>query len=181
MKKTFTRFLTALALFAFFIPSLTVMGGTKTEGFESATTSSTYNQTVTVNANESDCGIGWTIYYGTVSTQGPINGQSAQMRWYKSAPTNYPYIQSTTAINNLTNVAFKARVGHVDVKMNVHYSSDGNNWTALATDVFMRRRRSVLRTVKTRSPGSMRSIIETVTSQENFEPSLLRPFASIIM
>ena len=134
MKKTFTRFLTALALFAFFIPSLTVMGGTKTEGFESATTSSTYNQTVTVNANESDCGIGWTIYYGTVSTQGPINGQSAQMRWYKSASTNYPYIQSTTAIDNLTNVAFKARVGHTDVKMNVHYSTNGTTWTALATD-----------------------------------------------
>lgn len=134
MKKTFTRFLTALALFAFFIPSLTVMGGTKTEGFESATPSSTYNQTVTVNANESDCGIGWTIYYGTVSTQGPINGQSAQMRWYKSASTNYPYIQSTTAIDNLTNVAFKARVGHTDVKMNVHYSTNGTTWTALATD-----------------------------------------------
>ena len=134
MKRNFTKFFAALALFAFFIPSLTVMGGTKTEGFESATPSSTYNQTVTISANQSDCGIGWTIYYGTVSTQGPIDGQSAQMRWYKSASSNYPYIQSTTAIGNLTNVAFKARVGHTDVKMNVYYSTNGTTWTDLATD-----------------------------------------------
>ena len=137
MKRRITILTAAIALLAFLAIPMGMWGqNTKTEGFESASTSTTYNSTVTVDANQSDCGIGWSIYYGTVSTTGPIAGsKTAQMRWYKSASTNYPYLKSTTAIDNLTNVAFKAKVGHVDVKMNVHYSSDGTNWTALATDV----------------------------------------------
>ena len=137
MKRRFTILTAALALLAFLAIPMGMWGqSTKTEGFESAQTSSTYNGTVSVSANQSDCGIGWSIYYGTVSTMGALYGNnSAQMRWYKSALTNYPYLKSTTAIDGLTNVAFKAKVGHTDVKMDVYYSSDGDNWTALATAV----------------------------------------------
>ena len=137
MKRRLTILTAVLALLAFLAIPMGMWGqSTKTEGFESATASTTYNSTVTVNANQSDCGIGWSIYYGTVSTQAPIAGsKSAQMRWYKSASSNYPYMKSTTPIENLTNVAFKARVGNTDVKMDVSYSSDGTTWTSLATAV----------------------------------------------
>ena len=57
------------------------------------------------------------------------------MRWYSSATNNYPYLQSTTAIENLSNVAFKAKVGNTNVKMDINYSADGTNWTSLATAV----------------------------------------------
>ena len=137
MKRRSIILTAALALLVFLAIPMGMKGqSTKTEGFESATTSTTYNSTVTVNANQSDCGIGWSIYYGTVSTNGALVGsKSAQMRWYKSASSNYPYLKSTTAIDNLTNVAFKAKVGNTAVKMDVSYSTDGNSWTALATAV----------------------------------------------
>ena len=119
-----------------------VVGGsawadTKTEGFETKANSTTYNSTVTVAANESDCGIAWSIYYGTVSTNDKISGsKSAQMRWYASATGNIPYIMTTTAIDGLTNVALKARTSNKDVKMDVCYSADGETWTVGKTHTF---------------------------------------------
>ena len=108
---------------------------TKTEGFETKAVSTTYNSTVTVSEEESDCGIGWTIYYGTVSTNDKISGSnSAQMRYYNSSD-NRGYVQSTTAVEGLSNVAFKARVSSLDMKLTVSYSADGSAWTALATNV----------------------------------------------
>lgn len=107
---------------------------TKTEGFETKATSTTYNGTVTVSSAESDCGIGWTIYYGTVSTNDKISGsKSAQMRYY-STSDNRGYVQSTTAIDGLSHVAFKARVSSTDIQMTVSYSADASSWTALATN-----------------------------------------------
>ena len=137
MKRKITFLTAALALLAFLAIPMGMWGqSTKTEGFETKASATNYQGTVTITANESDCGIGWTIYYGNVSTTGPITGsKSAQMRWYKSALSNYPYLESTTAIDGLTNVAFKAKVGNTDVKMDVNYSSDGENWIALATAV----------------------------------------------
>ncbi len=136
MKRRFTILTAALALLAFLAIPMGMWGQTKTEGFETATASTTYNSTVNITTQQSDCGIAWTIYYGCVSTNNKISGnKSAQMRWYSSATSNRPYLQSTTAIDGLTNVAFKARVGNTNVKMDVHYSSDGNNWTAVATAV----------------------------------------------
>ena len=137
MKRRLTILTAVLALLAFLAIPMGMWGqSTKTEGFESASTSTTYNSTFTVNESQSDCGIGWSIYYGTVSTNGALQGsKSAQMRWYKSASSNYPYLKSTTAIDNLTNVAFKAKVGNTAVKMDVSYSTDGTNWTSLATAV----------------------------------------------
>ena len=108
---------------------------TKTEGFETKAVSTTYNSTVTVSEEESDCGIGWTIFYGTVSTNDKISGSnSAQMRYYNSSD-NRGYVQSTTAVEGLSNVAFKARVSSLDMKLTVSYSADGSAWTALATNV----------------------------------------------
>lgn len=109
----------------------------KTEGFEKADASTTYNSTVTVPASKSDCGIAWTIYYGTVSTNDKISGsKSAQMRWYASSDTNYPYLMTTTAINGLSHIDFKARTSNVNVKMDVCYSEDGSSWTVGTTYTF---------------------------------------------
>ena len=110
---------------------------TKTEGFEKATASTTYNSTVTVSAGNSDCNIGWSIYYGTVSTNDKISGsKSAQMRWYSNAKDNIPYAKTTTAIDGLSNVALKARTSSLDVKMDVCYSEDGETWTVGKTHTF---------------------------------------------
>ena len=60
MKRRLTILTAVLALLAFLAIPMGMWGqSTKTEGFESASTSTTYNSTVTVNANQSDCGIGW--------------------------------------------------------------------------------------------------------------------------
>ena len=107
---------------------------TKTEGFETKTASTSYNSTVTVTTAESDCGIGWTIYYGTVSTNDKISGSnSAQMRYYSSSDSR-GYVQSTTPVDGLSNVAFKARVSSTNIQMTVSYSADASTWTALATN-----------------------------------------------
>ena len=51
---------------------------------------------------------------------------------------------------------------------------------ALARNMFMyARRRSTLRIVKMRSPGFMRSMQETATSQAMRRPSFATPFASM--
>lgn len=111
-----------------------VWADTKTEGFETKAASTTYNSTVTVSSAESDCGIGWTIFYGTVSTNDKISGsKSAQMRYYSSS-NNRGYVQSATPIEGLSNVAFKARVSSTNIKMTVSYSANASDWTALATN-----------------------------------------------
>lgn len=109
---------------------------TKTEGFESAATSTSYQGTVTIASNKSDCGIGWSIYYGTVSTSSKISGSnSAALRLYTS--NNYGYLKTTTAIDNLTKVALKAKAATSNsaaIKVNVSYSSNGTDWTAIESD-----------------------------------------------
>ena len=106
---------------------------TKTEGFETATAGQTYNSTQTYTTAQSDCGIAWTMYYGTVSTNDKItNNNSAQMRYYTNM-SGVPYIMTTTPVYGLTNVSFKARVSNNGNTMDVRYSSDGTNWTAIST------------------------------------------------
>lgn len=108
---------------------------TKTEGFEKATVGTNYQSTVTISEDQSDCGIGWTVYYGTPSTNDKIAGSnSAQMRYYNNK-NDRGYLQSTTAVEGLSNVAFKARVSNLGMKLTVSYSADGSAWTALATNV----------------------------------------------
>ena len=126
-----------LLLCALIAGSSSSWAATKTEGFETKATSTTYNSTVTIATSESDCGIAWSIYYGTVSTNDKISGtRSAQMRWYSSATENIPYIMTTTPIDGLTNVTLKARTSSLDIKMDVCYSEDGENWTVGKTYEF---------------------------------------------
>ena len=103
-------------------------------GFESAPTTTTYNQTKSYTSAECD-GASWTIYYGTVSTNAKITGSnSGQMRWYSSASTNYPYAMTTSNIANVKAVKFNYAVGNTNVKFDVLYSSDsGSNWTKIET------------------------------------------------
>jgi hypothetical protein len=132
MKKIFSFLLLGL-----FLSIGNVWAETKTEGFETAAASTTYNSTVSITAGKSDCGIAWTIYYGTVSTNDKISGsKSAQMRWYASATENYPYIKSTTAVDGLSNITLKARTSNTNVKMEICYSEDGETWTVGKTHTF---------------------------------------------
>ena len=103
-----------------------------TETFENQTAGSTYNSTQNYEAANSNANIAWTMYYGTVSTNDKITGaNSAHMRWYSSATTNYGYIQNTTPISGLQKISFNARVSNTAVKMSVWYSTDGENWTLI--------------------------------------------------
>lgn len=133
MKKNLRYFMTLLLVMVASVG----WAESKTEGFEAKTASTTYNSTVTVSEAESDCGIGWSIYYGTVSTNDKISGsKSAQMRWYSSAADIFPYLMSTTPIDGLQKVDLKARTSSLDVKMDVSYSADGETWTVGTTYTF---------------------------------------------
>lgn len=103
---------------------------TLTEGFEKATTSTSYQGTVTVTEEKSDCGIGWEIFYGTVSTTSKITGNnSAAMRLY-AGNDNYGYLKTTTPIEGLTKVTFNIKAGKdKTIKVIFSYSSDGTTWT----------------------------------------------------
>ncbi len=127
-----------LLLCALIAGSTSLWADTKTEGFEKKSTSTTYNSTVAISTSESDCGIAWSIYFGTVSTNDKISGSnSAQMRWYSGSNVNkIPYAKTTTAIEGLSNVALKARTSNLNVKMDVCYSEDGENWTVGKTHTF---------------------------------------------
>ena len=106
---------------------------TKTEGFEIASTGS-YGRTVYKNTYQSDCEIGWKIFYGNVSTTKAItDSKSCLMQYYKASSTNRGYAQTTTPLKGLTNVAFKALVTDVNIQMYVWYSTDTIKWYTLAT------------------------------------------------
>ena len=111
---------------------------TKTEDFEAQTAGTTYNSTQEYTTANSNAGLAWTIYYGTVSTNNKITGtNSAQMRWYSSATSNYGYAQTTTAIQGLQSITFNAKATNTNLKMSVWYSTNQSTWTALATNVTM--------------------------------------------
>ena len=112
MKRHFTFLMAAFALMVSMMMPLGMKGqvrATKTEGFESAPTSTSYQGTVNVTSSNSDCGIEWQIFYGTVSTSSAISGDnSAAMRLYKSN-NNYGYLKNTTPVYGLSKVTFKAK------------------------------------------------------------------------
>ncbi len=109
---------------------------TKTEGFETASTGSYYGSTRIISTNQSDCGIGWKVFYGNVSTTKAItDSKSCLMQYYKASSTNRGYAQTTTPLKGLTNVAFNALVTDVNIRMNVWYSTDTIKWHLLATGV----------------------------------------------
>ena len=128
-------FKSLLLLFALVVGSTSVWADTKTEGFEAATTSTTYNSTQTITTSKSDCGIAWSIYYGSPSTTGAITGDNSCLIRYYTADAKLGYAKTTTGIQGLTNVTFNAKVTNTGNKMGVWYSTDGENWTSIASDV----------------------------------------------
>ena len=127
-----------LLLCALIAGGSSVWAATKTEGFETKAATTTYNSTVEISTSESDCNVAWEIYFGTVSTNDKISGtRSAQMRWYSGDNVGkIPYAKTTTPIDGLTNVTLKARTSNLNVKMDVCYSEDGENWTVGKTYEF---------------------------------------------
>ena len=110
---------------------------TKTETFESATVSTTYNSTKTITTSQSSCGIEWSIYYGSPSTTQAITGTNSCLIRYYTADAKLGYAKTTTAIKGLKNVTFNAKVTNTGNKMGVWYSTDGNTWTSIASDVVL--------------------------------------------
>ena len=112
-------------------------GETKKEGFEKASTSTNYQGTVTVESTKSDCGIGWKIYYGTVSTSSKISGNnSAALRLYTS--DNYGYIMTTTPIEGLTKVSFNVKAAetkNAKILYDVFCSADKETWTIIGSKI----------------------------------------------
>lgn len=105
----------------------------KTEGFETKAAENSYQGTVFVTADQSDCSVGWKIYYGCVSTTDKISGKnSAALRLYTKE--QYGYIQTTTAIEGLSKVSFKAKAAttkSASILVDVYYSTNGTNWVAI--------------------------------------------------
>ena len=139
MKRKITFLIAAAVMLLTMVATTSEMWGqtreTKTEGFETATAATIYNSTATVATNQSDCGIGWSIYYGNVSTTQAITGDNSCLIRYYTTDEVLGYAKTTTGIQGLSNITFNAKVTNTGNKMGVWYSTDGDNWTALATDV----------------------------------------------
>jgi hypothetical protein len=108
-----------------------------TIGFESSegfTATQVYNNTTI--AYQGNSGSQWGFYYGTSSTTSPIIGlQSAQMRWYTSAPSNLGYTFTNFTTTDVSKVVFNASYYSTYVlSVIVSYSTDGGStWTAAQT------------------------------------------------
>ena len=127
---------TVLLILMFMVGAMQAWGETetKTEGFETANTSS--NNINSISSEESDCGIEWTLYYGHITSSKAINGKSCFIRWYSSNPTASNYAQTTTPIKGLTNITFKAKHTSSIISMYVSYSTDGTKWTTWKDGAF---------------------------------------------
>lgn len=113
----------------------TTISKTKIEDFEKQTAGSVYNSTQTYTAANSNAGIAWKMYYGTVSTNAYLSGsKSAQMRWYDSDPENLPYIESLTKVAKLKSISYSVITSDADYKYSVSYSTNGTSWTAVAAN-----------------------------------------------
>lgn len=127
MRKIFTLLIVAI------LATATSWAAEKTEGFETKAAETNYKGTVVVTPDQSDCSVGWKIYYGCVSTTDKISGKnSAALRLYTE--DKYGYIQTTTAIEGLSNVSFKAKAAttkSASILVDVYYSTNGTNWVAI--------------------------------------------------
>jgi len=103
-------------------------GFESTEGFTAGTN---YQSTLT----QGPSGNQWTISYGTTSTSNAITGsQSLAMRLYGTG--NYGYAKTNWKLSKVTKIQFKAKASQKNpgvINLNVDYSSDGSNWTAMKT------------------------------------------------
>lgn len=105
---------------------------TKTEGFQTATTSN-YYPLDSITSDKSDCGIAWKLSYSKViSNSNSITGKSCLIRLQKNNPSYIGYIQTTTPIKGLTNFTFNAKKTAGYIRMNIWYSTNGVDWTNIA-------------------------------------------------
>ena len=110
-------------------------GETILEGFESKAAGTNYQSTITISTLESDCGLGWEFYYGTVSIQEKIHdSNSAALRLYSSS-SNFGYLKTTIPINGLKRVSFLAKAQTskgAAIKIDIHYSTNGGStWSPM--------------------------------------------------
>lgn len=106
------------------VEALYITGFDASEGFVASTV---YNNTTEKLFGPS--GFQWATYYGTPSTTSAISGgQSAQMRWYTSAPTNLGYIVSKFTVTGATQVVFDSKSTR-SLNVEVSYSTDGTTWS----------------------------------------------------
>jgi len=109
------------------VPVEAVAYETTFEAAEGFAVTSVYNNTSPVLQGAS--GEEWSYIYGTTSTTGPIEGlQSAQMRWYASAPTTFGSVSTTFAVNDITKVEFYSKWYGYAMNVEVSYSTDGTTW-----------------------------------------------------
>jgi len=98
-------------------------------GFESAqgfTATTTYNNSTPVLQGPALSQ--WEFYYGTSSTTSPISGtQSAQMRWYTTAPTNLGYVKSNFYFDNVDYIEFLAS-STLGLNVTVSYTVNGTDY-----------------------------------------------------
>lgn len=105
---------------------------TKTEGFQTATTSN-YYPLDSITSDKSDCGIAWKLSYSKViSNSNSITGKSCLIRLQKNNTSAIGYIQTTTPIKGLTNFTFNAKKTAGYIRMNIWYSTNGVDWTNIA-------------------------------------------------
>lgn len=74
----------------------------------------------------------WLFYYGTPSTTDKISGdQSAQMRWYTSAKTNFGYAAMDFDLYSVTKIEFRAKnTTGINVKLFIS-TDNGSSWELL--------------------------------------------------
>ncbi len=121
---------TYYALFAVVPEGGGVEETTLTEDFESFEAGTKYDaQQTYTNATTH---VGWLVNSGTVSTSSKITGNnSIAMRYYSSATTNYPYLQTTTPIVGLKQVSFNLKASTAngaEWTIQVYWSENGTTW-----------------------------------------------------
>jgi len=105
-----------------------------TTGFESSegfTASTVYNNTT--EAFTGPTGNQWGTFYGTPSTTSYIyDGQSMQMRYYTTAPSDYGYTYTNFTVANVSKVVFTAKDNANVAGVEVFYSVDnGVTWVSV--------------------------------------------------
>ena len=93
------------------------------EGF---TAHNVYNNTAL--RGDGPVGYRWSSYYGTASSNEPISGLSAQMRWYTANSDRLGYFISDFTLNNVTKIEFDAKVDNISIGVEVSYSYDKETW-----------------------------------------------------
>ena len=137
MKKTFTRFLAALALLAFFIPSMIAVGQTRADvlystcrfGSSYNSSNSSYTGTFTVTNGS----FTWTVGNGNNNNNGWTNGDGyGQVKFGRKNNASVGYITTDDAYSGAVNKVEVTIDGLTDSKINsikLYTSGDNSTWT----------------------------------------------------